>query len=260
MFKKIREIARKGPLPVSRGIRSSSGRILWEPEDIAKPWEEYIASLFHDDREDDVYKTTSYESGPSILKEEVRWALQHCKPGKAAGPDEVVVEMLIVLQEDGVDVLWSLFKNVYETGQIPTEMLKSVFIAVPKKSNTLDCENHITISLMAHTLKLFLKIILRHIRRKILPQIPTYQYGFMPDRGTRNAIFVLRMLCERSIEHQMTLTRRACDSDSRKITRADHWITRYKNAAIYIAFNTSTTYMLPRSWWKSSISWKIFLW
>jgi len=92
--------------------------------------------------------------------------------------------MLIALQEDGVDVLWSLFKNVlYETGQIPTEMLKSVFIDIPKKSNTLGCENHGTISLMAHTLKLFLKMILRRIRRKILPQIPTYQYGFMPDRG-----------------------------------------------------------------------------
>jgi len=93
MIKKIREIARKGPLPVSRGIRSSSGRIVWEPENTAKRWEEYIASLFHDDREDDDDKTASYESGPSILKE-VRWALQHRKPGKAAGPDEVVVDML----------------------------------------------------------------------------------------------------------------------------------------------------------------------
>jgi len=102
--------------------------------------------------------------------------------------------MLIALQEDGVDVSRTLFKNIYETGQIPYEMLKSVFIAIPKKSNTLDCENHRTISLMTHTLKLFLKIILPRIRRKILPQIPTYQYGFMPDRGTRNVIFVLRML------------------------------------------------------------------
>ena len=81
-------------------------------------------------------------------------------------------------------------------------MLKSVFIAIPKKSNTLDCENHRTISLMAHTLKLFLKIILRRIRRKIIPQIPTDQYGFMPERGTRYAIFVLRIQCARSIEHQ----------------------------------------------------------
>jgi len=72
MFEKIREMARKRSLPVSRGIRSSNGRILWEPEDIAKRWEEYTASFFHDDREEDDDKTASYESGPSILKEEVR--------------------------------------------------------------------------------------------------------------------------------------------------------------------------------------------
>ena len=55
---------------------------------------------------------------------------------------------------------------------------------------------------MAHTRTLFLKIIPRRIRRKILRQTPSCQYDFMPDRGTRNAVFVLRMLRERSIEHQ----------------------------------------------------------
>ena len=30
-------------------------------------------------------------------------------------------------------------------------------------------------------------------------------YGFMKDRGTRNAIFNIRMLSERSIEHQQDI-------------------------------------------------------
>ena len=121
---------------------------------------------------------------------------------EAAGPDKVVVEMLIALHEDGVNLLWKLFNKIYETGQIPTETLKSVFIAIPKKPYALECGNHRTISLMSHTLKLLLKIILRRIRRKLLPQKPVYQYGFMPDRGTRNAIFVIRTRCERSTEHE----------------------------------------------------------
>ena len=104
-----------------------------------------------------------------------------------------------------MDPLWKLFNKIFETGQIPTEMLKSIFIAILKKSNALDCENHRTISLMSHTLKLLLKIILQRIRRKLLPRIPVYQYGFMPDRGTRNAIFVMHMLCERSIKHQQNV-------------------------------------------------------
>ena len=40
--------------------------------------------------------------------------------------------MLIALLEDGVDLLWKLFNKIYETGLIPPDKLKSVFIAIPK--------------------------------------------------------------------------------------------------------------------------------
>ena len=146
MFRKDREIARKGPLPTSRSIRSLNDHIMCETEDIRKRWEEYIAVLFHDDREEnDDVKAVLHGSGPSILKEEVQWALKNSKTEKAS-LDKVVVEMPIALQEDGVDLMWKLFNKIYETGQIPTEMLKSVFIAIPKKPNTLECENHRAIS------------------------------------------------------------------------------------------------------------------
>ena len=99
--------------------------------------------------------------GPSILREEVTWVLQNSKTGKAAGPDEVNLEIILALEEKGVDLLWELFNDIYETGYLPDEMLKSIFIAIPKNPNTMDCENHRTISLMSHTLKLFLKIMLQ---------------------------------------------------------------------------------------------------
>ena len=69
----------------------------------------------------------------------------------------------------------------------------------------MDCENHRTLNLMSHTLKLFLKIILQPVRKKLIPQILDYRYGLMPDRGMRNAIFTLRMLCEQTIEHQQNV-------------------------------------------------------
>ena len=40
------------------------------------------------------------------------------------------------------------------------------------------------------------------LRARSLMDISQIQYGFMPDRGTRNAIFVLRRLVERSIQKQ----------------------------------------------------------
>ena len=104
-----------------------NGHITCEPEDIKKCLEKCIASLFHDDKgEIDDDKLVLYDSGPSILKEEVQWALQNSKTGKAAGPNEVVVEKLIALQEDGVDLLWKLFHKIYETGQVPIEIHTTV--------------------------------------------------------------------------------------------------------------------------------------
>ena len=40
------------------------------------------------------------------------------------------------------------------------------------------------------------------MRSKIQPEISEKQFGFLADRGTRNAIFTLNMLLERSIEVQ----------------------------------------------------------
>ena len=43
------------------------------------------------------------------------------------------------------------------------------------------------------------------IRNKIHSEISSEQYGFMKDKGTKNAIFVLRMLSERAIQMQQTM-------------------------------------------------------
>ena len=192
-------------MSASKCIRSEDGTILWEDVEIKLRWEEYINKLLNDDRKETEDETTICESGPSIPREEITWVLRNSKTGKAAGPDEVNLEMILALGEEGVNLLWELFNNIYETGHLPDEMLKSIFFAMPKKSNPMDCENHRTISLMSHTLKLFLKIILQRVRRKLIPQISDYQYGFMPDRGTRNAIFRQRKLCERAIDHQQNV-------------------------------------------------------
>lgn len=127
------------------------------------------------------------------------------KQGKSPGPDEISTEMLLALEGVGVDLLFDLITKIYETGTFPADMLKSVFVALPKIPRTLDCTNHSTISLMSHSLKFLLKIILQRIRRKLLPEISEAQYAFMKDRGTRNAIFNIRMLSERSIKHQQDI-------------------------------------------------------
>ena len=71
--------------------------------------------------------------GPAILKEEVENALKTMKQGKAKGPDDIPTEVIIALEDLGIIETTKLMNNIYDTGEIPEDMKKSVFIALPKK-------------------------------------------------------------------------------------------------------------------------------
>ena len=87
---------------------------------------------------------------------------------------------------------------MYSEGRLPEQMYKSIFITTPKVKGIAKCEKHRTISLMSHVTKLVLRVIMNRIRGRTLSEISEVQYGFMPDRGTRNAIFALRRLVEKN--------------------------------------------------------------
>ena len=55
---------------------------------------------------------------------------------------------------------------------------------------------------MNHLTKLIIRVLLKRIRGRTADEVAEEQYGFMPDKGTRNAIFLLRILAERSIQMQ----------------------------------------------------------
>ena len=55
---------------------------------------------------------------------------------------------------------------------------------------------------MSHVTKIILRILLMRARSRITPEIGMEQFGFVEDSGTRNAIFVIRMITERAVEMQ----------------------------------------------------------
>ncbi|GFS27605.1 SH3 domain-binding protein 2-like [Elysia marginata] len=115
------------------------------------------------------------------------------------------IELLQALGNWGIDQLTKLLNRIYDTGNIPKDMLISTFITLQKKPGATEFENHRTISLMSHTLKLLLRILLTRIRSKIKPEILETQFGFVANKGTTNAIFTMMMLMERFIETQKDL-------------------------------------------------------
>ncbi|GFN80361.1 hypothetical protein PoB_000686700 [Plakobranchus ocellatus] len=70
------------------------------------------------------------------MKEEVETAIsiKKMKHGKATGPDNISVELILEALEDfGIGKVTHLLNEIYDTGQIPTDLSKSIFIALPKK-------------------------------------------------------------------------------------------------------------------------------
>lgn len=119
------------------------------------------------------------------------------KEGKAAGPDDLQIEFVKLINEQGIKKLTSIFNNIYISNKIPQECLVSEFIALPKKTGAKRCEEYRTISLMSHLLKLFLKIIHRKIYKTYEAQISKNQFGFVYAVGTREALFAEQVLVQR---------------------------------------------------------------
>ncbi|GFN87735.1 hypothetical protein PoB_001424100 [Plakobranchus ocellatus] len=127
------------------------------------------------------------------------------KNGKATGPDNIPVEIIKTLDNLGIDLTTKLLNAIYDSGEIPEDLCKSVFIVLSKTPGATECELHGTISLMSHFTKILLRVLMHRMRKSIRPEISQKQFGFMPDKGTRNAIFTLSMFMERCIEMQKDL-------------------------------------------------------
>lgn len=204
MHQKIRDLTGRKTTATTGCLRSKDGNILMEREDILNRWSEYITELYHDDRGPPPI-ISNEDEGPPILEDEVRKAISKMKKGKAAGPDDIPTELIQAMGDTGIKAVTHLLNAIHATGCIPAELEKSVYIALPKKPGTVECEQHRTISLMSNLTKVLLRVLMDRMRNRIIPEISETQFGFMADRGTRNAIFALRTVMERAIEVQTDL-------------------------------------------------------
>lgn len=201
LHKKIKELAGIKRANKSSILLDKNGKIIPDTKGKLERWKEYIEELFEDERQQETTDgDTDKEQGPNITKEEVMYAVKTAKNKKAPGPDETPTEIIKLIAEDQIGVLVDLYNTVYNTGIIPREWLKSTFITLPKKSNAKECKDHRTISLMSHTLKIFLKIIHRRIFRKIEQDLSETQFGFRNAMGTREALFAFNVLSQRLMD------------------------------------------------------------
>ena len=127
---KIKAITRKFKSASIFGcLKSKSGKILLEEDEILERWKECIKDLYGDsERTTKPFEFVATLSGPAIMKREIEFALRKTKLNKAIGPDEINTEMIKTLEDIGIDTLHKLFNKMYDTGKIPSDMAKSMFI------------------------------------------------------------------------------------------------------------------------------------
>ena len=71
------------------------------------------------------------------------------------------------------------------------------------KGDAQCCGNYRGIKLMSHTMKISERIIEARLRDRV--EISKQQHGFMPGKGTTDAVFALKMLMEKYREGQRQL-------------------------------------------------------
>ena len=131
-----------------------------------------------------------------ITTEMVAKAIKKMGMGKAAGPSGIVAEMLKPSGEAGVVLIRDLIAAIISEGRIPSEWEESHIVSLYKgKGDALIRGNYRGLKLIDQVMKVLERVVEQLIRAKI--KIDDMQFGFMPGRGTTDAIFIVRQMQEK---------------------------------------------------------------
>ena len=92
-----------------------------------------------------------------------------------------------------------------ENSPMATGLERTIFIPIPKKSNTKECSNYCTIVLISHAGKVMLKILQARLQQYMNQEVADVQAGFRKDRRTRDQIANIHWIIEKQWQSQNTL-------------------------------------------------------
>lgn len=181
-------------------VKDDDGRIMVGSEDIKNAWRVHYNRLlnieFEWDRDGLVTAEPVAGPWPLIEDEAVRRAINSMKVGKAAGVSGLTAEMLKASGDIGVSLVTNLLNAILYECRVPDDWLRSVIINVYKgKGDALERGNYRGIKLLDQVMKVMERVLEGMIRDKVT--ISDMQYGFMPGKGTTDAIFLVRQLQEK---------------------------------------------------------------
>ena len=127
------------------------------------------------------------------------------KKGKVAGCSGVCADMIKILEESGVDIMVDIIGTVWEEEEMPEDWKQSEIVPIYKqKGDPFDLGNYRGIKLLEHGMK----IIEGRLRKTV--EIDPMQFGFMPGRGTIDAIFTFQQIQEKHQEKKSRIVHNFC--------------------------------------------------
>ena len=182
-------------------VKDDSGNLSFDNEAKKVAWKQHYERLLNEEfswNPEDL--TADPVVGPPmhIDVEMVVKAITKMKTGKAAGPSGIVAEMLKVSGDTGARLVADLANDMVRNGVIPSDWEDSFIINIYKgKGDALERGNYRGLKLLDHVMKGMERVIEKITRERIF--IDDMQFGFMPGRGTTDAIFILRQLQEKHL-------------------------------------------------------------
>ena len=124
-----------------------------------------------------------------VSRKEVREAIRKMKQGKAARLSEVITEMIGAGGRITEEVMLQLCQQVLDGKGIPDEWKTSTVVPIFKeKGDMMNCGSHRGVKLLEHSIKIIERVL---ERIQALVDFDEAQFGFMPGKGTMDALFLV---------------------------------------------------------------------
>ena len=181
-------------------VKNDTGEMSMSEEAKQNAWAEHYERLLNvefDWDPDHLSNEPPLEGPPiPITIDMVKKAISKMKSGKAAGPSGIVVEMIKAAGDTGATMIRDLATAIIRDGKVPTDWEESFIVCLYKgKGDALDRGNYRGLKLTEQAMKILERIVDGLIRQVV--SIDDSQFGFVPGRGTTDAIFVVRQLQEK---------------------------------------------------------------
>ena len=181
-------------------VKNDTGEMSMSEEAKQNAWAEHyerLPNVEFDWDPDDLSNEPPLEGPPiPITIDMVKKAISKMKSGKATGPSGIVVEMINVAGDTGATMIRDLAAAIIRDGKVPTDWEQSFIVCLYNgKGDALDRGNYRGLKLTEQAMKILERIVDGLIRQVV--SIDDSQFGFVPGRGTTDAIFVVRQMQEK---------------------------------------------------------------